>query len=326
VADRRGFLKELLGAGAELVQDVGEALRTALEPELPPEPAERIVPAGPVLRTASPADLEELLEASGLAPAHADAARQLARVGLRLVPGEGRSRLGGLPELPEGVDWPSRDGRPLAFLAQIELPEAAGLGLPESGSLAFFYDLELQPEGLAPADEDSCRVLRVGGGGPRQGHAAFAERRLELSRELMLPTAYSSRLDPFELDVEAYPPWSELRIRLAGLQGVPLDDETVDVVATQRLLGYAEPVWGREMELDCALVAGGLDLSEGHGYYDPRRDALEARAPEWRLLLQLSTDPELGFALREPFRRLYLWIHERDLAAGDFRHVRPILQ
>jgi hypothetical protein len=79
------------------------------------------------------------------------------------------------------------------------------------------------------------------------------------------------------------------------------------------------------MELDCQLVASGLDLTEGQGYYDPRRDELEPGAAEWRLLLQLSSDPELGLDMGM-FRRLYVWIREPDLLAGNFTAVRPMLQ
>jgi len=55
----------------------------------------------------------------------------------------GSSRLGGLPDLPAGVDWPTyKDGRPLDFIAQIRLEDAApcdvdGL-LPKKGWLWFF--------------------------------------------------------------------------------------------------------------------------------------------------------------------------------------------
>ena len=331
-ADRRGFLKELLGAGAGLVQEVGGAFRSAFEPEFPaPEPVDRIVRAEPVRRTASLDDLGRLLEEAGLASRHRTAAHRLARIGLRLVPDGtgGGSRLGGLPELPDELEWPHREDRTLAFLGQIDLRETPGLGLPPTGALLFFSDVERQPDGLRPGDDGACRVLLVDNDQPlrpREGTAAFPEARLGLSSELMLPSAYSAQLDPFELDVEAFEAWSRLREHLAELQGVPLDDQAGDFIAAHRLLGYAEPVYGREMELDCELVANGLDLHEGQGYYDPRRDELEAGAADWRLLLQLSVDPQLGLAWRDPFRRLYLWIREPDLLARDFRRVRPMLQ
>lgn len=57
-----------------------------------------------------------------------------------------RSRLGGLPQLPEDVDWPMMEradgSTPLHFLAQIdcaEMPEI-GSGLPTTGMLFFFAD------------------------------------------------------------------------------------------------------------------------------------------------------------------------------------------
>jgi uncharacterized protein YwqG len=56
----------------------------------------------------------------------------------------GCSRLGGTPDLPEGIEWPVfSDGRPLAFLAQFDLAEVAAIGtpvvgLPQSGLLSVF--------------------------------------------------------------------------------------------------------------------------------------------------------------------------------------------
>jgi uncharacterized protein YwqG len=56
----------------------------------------------------------------------------------------GASRIGGLPDLPPDMQWPTRNGRPCEFIAQINLSEASpydvtGL-LPKEGTLLFFYD------------------------------------------------------------------------------------------------------------------------------------------------------------------------------------------
>lgn len=56
----------------------------------------------------------------------------------------GASKIGGRPDLPEKTEWPVyQDGKPLAFLAQINLAEIAKLGspirgLPTSGLLSVF--------------------------------------------------------------------------------------------------------------------------------------------------------------------------------------------
>ena len=110
----------------------------------------------------------------------------------------GRTRVGGLPDLPEGISWPrSAEGTPFHFLAQIdfaELPRIGGRGgeaLPRSGTLLFFlrYDDELlldegdshrlvfdpsssgrrtaPPADLAPVDNHWKRTFALDGeGGP----------------------------------------------------------------------------------------------------------------------------------------------------------------
>jgi uncharacterized protein YwqG len=71
-----------------------------------------------------------------------------------LVPdGDGRSRLGGLPEIPGA--WPLNDGRGLTHLASIaldELPDFPGRSqLPTDGTLVFFADFSEESEGWGPA-------------------------------------------------------------------------------------------------------------------------------------------------------------------------------
>lgn len=55
---------------------------------------------------------------------------------------KGSSKLGGQPDLPVGFEWPLCDGKPLTFLAQIDLsevdPEKSGYRLPEKGFLYLF--------------------------------------------------------------------------------------------------------------------------------------------------------------------------------------------
>src|SRR5262245_11537341 len=74
--------------------------------------------------------------------------RRLIRPTLLLTPAReaGFSKLGGDPELPDGVEWPDGRAGPRTFLAQIDLaafrPHGGPEWLPEHGRFYAFYDRE----------------------------------------------------------------------------------------------------------------------------------------------------------------------------------------
>lgn len=84
---------------------------------------------------------------------YVDSLMTAARPGVRLKAdpvADGRSRLGGTPDMPDGVEWPrGKDGSPLLFVAQVDLsavPHIDGT-LPDHGLLLFFYDDRSWSEG-----------------------------------------------------------------------------------------------------------------------------------------------------------------------------------
>jgi uncharacterized protein YwqG len=90
-------------------------------------------------------ELEQRLTDAGLGRVSSQLAL-LARETVRLTAikdeEEPTSRLGGRPNLAPDLTWPEWDEEPLAFVAQLDLasiPEIAGLDLPRSGALYFFY-------------------------------------------------------------------------------------------------------------------------------------------------------------------------------------------
>ncbi len=117
----------------------------------------------------------------------------------------GESRIGGLPDLPEGWTWPSWNGQDLAFVAQINLAEVARLGpagcLPPRGILYFFYDPKQRVWGFDPADQGAWRVLFYDGAADAlmgqaepqslDEEAIYEPCRLRLSVESTLPPAES---------------------------------------------------------------------------------------------------------------------------------------
>lgn len=319
MSDRRGFFKELLREAIGAAQELSATVQAAMEPDRD-EDEHEAVPPSPALPATTVVDEDTLVALAlegGLAH-RTDDVRRCARVSLRLTrdAGTSLSRVGGVPDVPPGFAWPSWQGRDLAFLAQVDLAAVAAIEpdtvLPPRGLMLFFYDLAKRPSGLSPAHGGSCRVLVV------DGELAAAEARapalratpLELSRELMLPGAWSFQAEELDLTWEEREAWDELRERLARGQGVELEETSIGRSALHRLLGYHEEV-GREIEVDCALAAAGFDADDVE-VYGEHRPALEADARRWRLLLQVSADES------DPFERLYVWIRDDDLSAVTF--------
>jgi hypothetical protein len=128
---------------------------------------------------------------------------ELALPSIRLLPGTGRSHLGGTAELPLETEWPDRNGSPLSLIAQLFLDELVlhdheGL-LPRSGSLVFFYDAEEQPLGFDPADRWGFAVVFVppdAATEDRSSGEVFPRLQLAARAELTLPP------DPTELELD----------------------------------------------------------------------------------------------------------------------------
>ena len=225
----------------------------------------------------------------------------------------GSTRLGGLPDVPPGFEWPVwRDGDELAFVGQIALDEIArrsavrtrtARAAADTGLLLVFFDLDMRPA-RAPAGRPRrlprrarrrrlCRRAAAG------RVAALAERPVQLSVELTLPSESAGlprelALDPHDLDA-----WQRLREALAELQGVEVEDRAFDWHALHRLGGWPDAS-EEGMEADCELVTHGIDLNAGERYFDPRVPSSRPARTSWRLLLQVSSDDDLGTSLGYP--------------------------
>jgi uncharacterized protein YwqG len=143
---------------------------------------------------------------------------------------------------------------------------------------------------------------------------------LALSAEVTLPAEAagfpaSLQLGGYELDA-----WQRVREGLAERQGVEIEVRSIEWHALHRLGGHPDTN-DDQMQVDAQLVANGIDLNSGERFYDPRVADLEQGAEQWRLLLQLSSDDEVGLQLGYPLGRMYVWIREDDLAAGRFDDV-----
>lgn len=198
----------------------------------------------------------------------------------------GGSRLGGDPDLASDTPWPQVDGRPLAFVAQLELAELALLGcappLPAEGLLSLF---------VLPADIGSANTFAL--------LYASADTPLEPAQ----PPAALADGDRF----------AALALRPArALSLPPLTARTVQRLGLTdaEAAAYAELVTHGDQPLHRVLGHPALIQAS-----DPRDDDTELT-----LLMQIDSEDANGMYWGD-CGRLYVWVTPSDLAARRFEHA-----
>ena len=271
----------------------------------------------------------------------ADALARLAEPSIRITPRPaaletlppGASRFGGAPDVAPGFAWPERDGRPLTFLAQLDLADVRAPDLPASGWLLFFYDAVEQPWGFDPKDAGGARVVHVDaprGALERRRHPEVDARggpfrccALSFAPAVDLPDleddlVVKARLRPEDMKSRETDAYYDVAAALSG---------HADPDATyHHLLGNPQLVQG-DMRGECQLVTSGIYVGKPEAFQGERTQELLRVAPsEWRLLLQLDTDEEGPGWTWGDAGRVYFWIRRADLAAGAFDRTWLVLQ
>ncbi len=274
--------------------------------------------------------LAESLESSGLARIAKDI-EAVALPTVFLIPGEQSegpcSRLGGRPNLPAGLDWPTWQGGPLPFVAQLDLaniPQTKELYLPRHGSLFFFYEGGSRAWGFKPEDQGSARVI-------------YSPSNLQEHPVRMLPegvpdemrftgvnlkpeSGYITLPDGQDQALERLTPSAEERMRYLEFfevwhrQPPPL----------HRIGGHPEPVQG-DPKLEAQLVSHGLYCGNPSGYQTGKELGLWAGATDWKLLLQVDSDESAGMMWGD-VGCLYFLIREQDLIREAFDRVWLVFQ
>lgn len=241
--------------------------------------------------------------------------RAAARPSARIVPaddGPPTAQLGGLPSLPDGVEWPRWDGMPLDFLASVDCAAAhdvaEGLLLPPDGTLLAFVAGDLMgPRGellgsMQPATRPGWRLLHVPRGtpmSPRQlpeptgdawGEHPFGEVRPRIYARMDCGLAHELTLPDM---------WE------AGMPELWSDDAVAEAMEHLDLAGWTGPFhrvggWPQPTQsapaLPAALAEAGLVDDGSVDHRDPRVPALAATVnDDFGLVLQLDSDSRLGF-------------------------------
>jgi uncharacterized protein YwqG len=245
----------------------------------------------------------------------------------------GESKLGGLPDLPVGKDWPrTRAGKPMAFVAQLnftELPDFAGtMLLPSRGILFFFYEPSQGDWGTAPEVSDRWTTFLIDNPQanlrktvPPEDLAPefrFSSCKVKFSKELTLPPLDSFEFEAMKLGDEFQEDYFDLLNALSSIQG-GTDEEPV-----HRLFGFPDQI-RRNVGLDAEMGRTGLYEGSGPFMSDAQSLKVEREARKWLVLLQVDSDP-LSEMTWGNYGRLYFLIRGEDLRAFDFSRAWLVRQ
>lgn len=270
---------------------------------------------------ASAAAAEAAAEATALAARVAVEMQVMARPTLLLGPAKspGFSKLGGKPELPSGVSWPTGADGPRAFLAQFDIGELHASGgqdwLPSEGRLYMFLDEERG--GFADHVQIICSHEAPGPPVPAPAALSrklqFPERRVEFERFTSVPNPDWFGVDIGVLRSADRTVWAEV----ARIADAPAAD-----VQQHRIGGYPNEIQETRMPLECEHLARSLPPPVWGASVAPE---MAQALKSWRLLIQIDSDPALKMNWGDG-GRLYVFIREEDARAAEFSRTVTLFQ
>jgi uncharacterized protein YwqG len=283
--------------------------------------------------------LAELLRDAGLGH-YVEAILQYAKLTIRLHarPVEnpealplGTSHIGGLHDMPPNANWPTRNGRPCEFIAQINLKEVSqfdqsGL-LPKGGLILFFYDpFYVEGEDFQQYQKGSESIIYY------TGDVSSLEKATKYPENLHENQHYPPCTITFEADwmLPAWPGAVAYTLEHKVLQRQPLTqygNETPIVKAYELITDKLEP----DKDPDKHHMFGYPQpvVQDDPLYYissafaQDTFDVDEEKLEEWVLLLQISSDysSSSGMLLWSDSGSLYYYIRKDDLIAKRFENA-----
>jgi uncharacterized protein (TIGR02996 family) len=221
----------------------------------------------------------------------------------------GRTKFGGRPHLPAGIEWPRCDRGPLEFLAQFDLSglqhTLAGRALPATGLLSFFMYHNY------PQDQHG------GEGGLRIIHTPDSAKLLPLD-------------PPRDLTADLGRPDKTCRVSFTEFLDLP-DPPAEYLLATGRHIPWSEefgplvnhPALGRDRE-GSPLWSPSLWEIDHHLFGYAHVSVLcqdPIPGPEWQLLIRFTSNRDLAWHWGDG-HHLFWYIKTDDLKRGHFDDTR----
>jgi uncharacterized protein YwqG len=233
------------------------------------------------------------------------------------------SRTGGPPDVPPEFEWPVWNGKSLSFLMQLKFSELNPNGelenMPTSGLMYVFYDQDQSTWGHEPQDAGSWRILFYPETDSLKMRRYPTDMKIRYKTKHLVPKI-----------ITTLPSWEDKRIEALNLTEKQSDwyceycEDRFETPA-HNIGGYACAIQDAEMDLDCALVAGGISISGPEGYADPTAKISEQNKEDWTLLLQIDSDEDAAMMWGD-CGMIYFWIKKTDLQNLNFENVWMILQ
>jgi hypothetical protein len=239
---------------------------------------------------------------------------ELARLGVPSVVLTGTSNLtfskiGGAPDLPADLAWPSGEKGPRKFLVQIDLAEARSWSgpewLPGAGRIYVFHDEE-----RAGFADHACVLFSDGAPGAAQSFTAppHPERRLTGRAYTCFPSPDWLGVDGTDCEDDE-------------LAEFVIEPEPVGRQGVHRMGGFPSEIQSGQMNVECEYLARSLEMN----HQNPIPDEIREAAKSWRMLLQIDSDRDLKMNWWDS-GRFYIFIREQDARAGDFSKTVTISQ
>lgn len=184
--------------------------------------------------------------------------------------------------------------------------------LPDAGRLYAFIDEERN----GAADCVTILYSRSPPGAPAQPPAGERS-----------PTPFGERPVGF-LPLKSAPSPVWLEVDSEALGDIASHEEMAEFGQTDwhdeiehRIGGYPSELQDGQMQIECEYLHRGRTRRYG----EPVQDGIRRAARQWRLLVQIDSDPALGMNWWDS-GRLYVFVRKRDARRGDFSRTVTITQ